>query len=479
MHDKLRSVLENSESREELCKRTGFACPTTDPQEVLKVYKSRRQGGQMPDPATLEPVVLFPGLAGSSLEAEIDKDYKPSWTCWKEASWWNIWISLYEALFQTCWFDNLKVNYDPLTNSYHNQPGVKLRPRDFGGLGGVDYLDHTDDPLKLTAYYAPIIDALKTIGYVAGTNIFGAPYDWRVPVDFLFKTDILGTNQTYFNDVKQLIERAYVSAGNRPAHLVAHSMGCPSVLYFLNRMSLDWKDKYVKSFVPIAGPFAGTLKALKTMMSGDNLGLQIPLLDISILSEKDISNMMRGSGGAGYLIPDADYYHTQVFVTNTALGKNYSASDFGAMWEDMNDHNASIMWSKTKDLISEMTHPEVESFCLYGYGIATELHLTYSEAWPTDPTQVIQPKVDYTDLGDGTIGLFSLSECKNWIDLEHTTHPVNCREYNLVGHAAILKDVALHADLLEIVTGVSDISGCADIDTPKYVAAVEEVKRYQ
>ncbi len=36
-----------------------------------------------PDAKTLQPVILMPGLAGSGLQAEIDKTYKPAWNCFK------------------------------------------------------------------------------------------------------------------------------------------------------------------------------------------------------------------------------------------------------------------------------------------------------------------------------------------------------------------------------------------------------------
>ena len=85
--------------------------------------------------------------------------------------------------------------------------------------------------------------------------------------------------------------------------------------------------------------------------------------------------------------------------------------------------------------------------------------------------------MDYSDLGDGTIPLLSLVECKNWIKKENTTHQVNCKEYDLRGHTEILKDIELHLDLLEIVTGKSNITGC--LDSPEFLRAVDEMKKYR
>jgi hypothetical protein len=99
----------------------------------------------------LQPVLLVPGIIGSGLSAEIDKNYKPAWNCFKK--WrtpWGIWVNLYEALAQTCWFDNLMIRYNDTLDSFSNNPGVKIRPNDFGGILGVDKLDHFDDPFDLT-----------------------------------------------------------------------------------------------------------------------------------------------------------------------------------------------------------------------------------------------------------------------------------------------------------------------------------------
>lgn len=75
-----------------------------------------------------------------------------------------------------------------------------------------------------------------------------------------------------------------------------------------------------------------------------------------------------------------------------------------------------MLWDKAKDVISDLFHPQVNSYCLYGWGIKTEIFLSYPKGFPSDPRKVNQPVIDYSDLGDGTVPLFSLIECKNWLD---------------------------------------------------------------
>lgn len=67
--------------------------------------------------------------------------------------------------------------------SYSNQPGVEIRPYDFGGLGGIYSID--PDLPNWSATYKPIIDKLKENGYKEGEDLFGAPYDFRLAGDGL------------------------------------------------------------------------------------------------------------------------------------------------------------------------------------------------------------------------------------------------------------------------------------------------------
>lgn len=70
----------------------------------------------------------------------------------------------------------MKIGYDKQTRRFYNQTGVSVRPKDFGGVKGIDYLD---DGLfgsqPLFGYFAPFISALKGAGYEVGKNIFGIP----------------------------------------------------------------------------------------------------------------------------------------------------------------------------------------------------------------------------------------------------------------------------------------------------------------
>lgn len=100
----------------------------------------------------------------------------------------------------------------------------QLRPNDFGGLNGVNKLDHFDDLFGLTDVYQPLIENLESMGYEGGKNMFGAPYDWRMPVNKMMAGPIVtGLNLTYEQALLALIEKAY-SVNKLPVHLITHSM---------------------------------------------------------------------------------------------------------------------------------------------------------------------------------------------------------------------------------------------------------------
>ena len=72
-----------------------------------------------------------------------------------------------------------------------------------------------------------------------------------------------------------------VENANTPVLLVTHSMGSIMTLYFLNQQSQAWKEKYIRSFVSIAGVWGGTARAVKVFAVGDNL-------DSWFLNEKNL-----------------------------------------------------------------------------------------------------------------------------------------------------------------------------------------------
>ena len=54
-------------------------------------------------------------------------------------------------------------------------------------------------------------------------------------------------------------------------------------LYLLNRQTKAWKDKYVRAFISIGGPWIGTVQALKTFAIGDNFDNPLVPSSVSLI----------------------------------------------------------------------------------------------------------------------------------------------------------------------------------------------------
>lgn len=68
----------------------------------------------------------------------------------------------------------MKLEYFPMNDTYMNTLGVDVRPIDFGGVKGIDFLDYIlDYPLSFTSVYGSMIRSLMSIGYEPGKNLRG------------------------------------------------------------------------------------------------------------------------------------------------------------------------------------------------------------------------------------------------------------------------------------------------------------------
>jgi hypothetical protein len=49
----------------------------------------------------------------------------------------------------------------------------------------------------------------------------------------------------------------------------------PFALYWLHQQTAEFKTKYIRSMVNIAAPWGGAIKALRLMVSGDNIDVRL------------------------------------------------------------------------------------------------------------------------------------------------------------------------------------------------------------
>jgi lysophospholipase-3 len=179
-----------------------------------------------------------------------------------------------------CWVDNMKLTYDNITRTTTNNPGVDIRIPDFGNSTSVEWID----PSKASAgnYFSTIAEGILKFGYERNVSLRGAPYDFRKAPSkkfffffhsllnssyCLFKT-ILDELQDFFVNMKALVEDTFTQTNGQKIVFITHSMGSPMTLYFLNRQTQEWKNKYIKTWISLAGCWGGTIKALKVFAQG-------------------------------------------------------------------------------------------------------------------------------------------------------------------------------------------------------------------
>ena len=67
-------------------------------------------------------------------------------------------------------------------------------------------------------------------------------------------------------------------------------------------MEQTWIDTYIAGFIPIAGPWAGSSKALRALVSGDNFGIAIA--GFSLADQLSFRAIGRQAGGVIFMVPD-------------------------------------------------------------------------------------------------------------------------------------------------------------------------------
>jgi len=373
------------------------------------------------------------GIAGSGLEVKVDGSVEPHYICYEKYEWRRLWLNLPALLpFESdCWYHNIDIFYDNKTNTYSNNKGVNVRPIDFGGVSGIDYLDYElGIGISLTSYFSFIIDELKSVGYKVGTSIRGAPFDWRKAIN----------PDDYQVKFKKLIEDTYSMNQNKQVHILAHSVGSIHFTHFLNLQTQEWKDKYIGSLISVAAPWSGSPKALRAIISGDNFGIEFSSW-LTLVDRMRVRPMLRRAGGTIFLIPEYSFYNTTELVKTPT--RTYSAKDYRQLFKDINSPITTEIFDAVEGFFDSLKAPAVEMHCLYGTTFPTESHYTYKNGWDE------VPEIKYDEGGDGTVPEFSLQRCQTFASQQKQS--VDIKEFDLHDHVNILFSEDLMNYILKIV----------------------------
>ena len=196
---------------------------------------------------------------------------------------------------------------------------------------------------------------------------------------------------------------------NESVALIVHSMGGPMSLYFLNEVvTQEWKDKYIKVYIPLSGAFAGASQSVEAVVTG------LYHLDFFPKLFKILLDIQRSFESLYWLMPRAEIYKDQVLVQTP--NTNYSAGDYQQMFTTF--ANYSLGWTKympTSTINAGYKYPGVPTHCFYGSEVATPLTYVYSSNDTTKTPTVIKGS------GDGTVNKVSLEVCLRWANSTNST----------------------------------------------------------
>ena len=215
----------------------------------------------------------------------------------------------------------------------------------------------------------------------------------------------------YYGQLKSLVEQMYASNGNRKVTLVAHSMGGPVTLFFLNNVvSQQWKNTYIYAFVPIAGAWSGGNKILQSLISGMVPSELTPEIQQVCNFPADLTlrlrNTLRTWESISWLIPKPTVWGSTVLVTTPK--RTYTAGDYEALFNDMGFPQGYRMFIGTSAINAGFSAPNVPVYCFYGTGLQTAESFVYTQGFPDS-----QPTIVY-GAGDQTVNLKSAEVCLKW-----------------------------------------------------------------
>ena len=245
----------------------------------------------------------------------------------------------------------------------------------------------------------------------------------------------------------------YVDNNNTKVTLVVHSLGGPVSLYFLtNTVSQEWKDKYIHSYITLAGAWSGGNAIVRYLLSGPG-----PEDDISRalkLSDDQIRSLYRTFPSFYLLLPRASAWNDTVIVTSPT--RNYTANSYRELFADAGYPQGYAQFSDSETSI-EWTAPNVATYCFYGLGVPTPMRFNYGNIFPD-----AAPTVDYGN-GDGYINKPSSELCLRW---RSNDHYFNRTVFPGIDHTQITSNYSVLEAIGDIV-GASKLSPKNDTVRPR------------
>lgn len=379
------------------------------------------------------PILLVPGIFGSELEAKLNGNFRPS-KCYKNDQYFRLWPEARFALTNDndCFFGIMRMSNAQYGERSFNAEGVvDVHAIDWGESRAVESfvmskkvtINETrhqviaSDSKRLEdrvpiEYFKAMIDHFVKIGYDRRTSIRAAPYDWR-----------LGTWQSrdLYERMRRLIEEMYTDNNETPVTIICHSFGCiHTYMMLLLSNNVPWRMKYVKSFISLGAPYAGSVAAsLLVTTHGKLLFAKEETDHFSWLTADKVKVAFRTFGSIVNLIPDPDIFAEQTVLTIDGISmtmrevERYICADSEFGTHGLRDYYLCVLLGRAHSDYKPGFYPApgVETHCITSTGVDTisglgflSLHGEFRET----------PDYEYTDRGDGIVEEKSAGICKQW-----------------------------------------------------------------
>lgn len=243
------------------------------------------------------PIIIVPGILGTSLRVEIDcgilktKNPEIFSSCgWETCSPYQFWLSKPEAEYKLwltdllsplsmfsmlesshkCFNELIQINFNESSineeERYSSPKGVKItwdgntkltKESNECGAAAIQELSGAIHLGCQTEGFGKFIKSLENLGYQNSISFQALPYDFRKGV--------------IYNDFNALLKRAigylYDLTGKKVT-IIGHSLGNNHILHAFNTMDQVEKDQMVFEYIAIGPPFTGTLNSLQAELSG-------------------------------------------------------------------------------------------------------------------------------------------------------------------------------------------------------------------
>jgi len=266
--------------------------------------------------AQVTPVVLFPAFHFTTLKVTVEGQTAAP-ECPASGNFEDFFPNDQpsQSFNQICRDKLLTLAYDadpsvPVQERFSNQPGVKVRIKDFGKTASAPF-------------YETMYQFLEAHGYRRDKSIRVAGYDSRLTPDM----------DGFLQRSIDLIEKTYKDNGNTPVHLIGHSNGPLYAQYLLTHTSQAWKDKYIHGFSPLAGNWPGQGSLYSVLFTGLNI--------IDFLPPQDPANA--ASSARMYLSNPSSYMsaadpaifgNQEVVLQTLGNGRSYTPQDNTQLFQD-------------------------------------------------------------------------------------------------------------------------------------------------